>query len=128
MSQQPASGREIGTTVRRLVIAFVGLLAIAVPAASASGVTRVWIANDQPLVVRGAGFHVASQVSVSVSKLKRTYRSTVMSGSAGGFTAHFKVNLPTRCGTTVVTATDASGHRAVSRIVANDCNRGGGKI
>jgi len=128
MSQKPASGRELGRPARRLFVALAVALAIAAPAASASGLARVWIANDQPLVVRGTGFHPASQVSVSVSKLKRTYRSTVMSGSAGGFAVHFKVNLPTRCGTTVVTATDAAGHRAVSRIVANDCNRGGGKI
>jgi hypothetical protein len=128
MSQKPASDRAIGRTVRRLVVALVVVLALAVPAASANGVARVWIANDQPLVVRGTGFHAASQISVSVSKLKRTYRSKVMSGSAGGFAAHFKVNLPTRCGTTVVTATDAAGRRMMSRIVANDCNRGGGKI
>jgi hypothetical protein len=128
MSQKPASGRDLGRTPRRLAVALVVVLAIAVPTASASGIAKVWIANDQPLVVRGTGFHATSQVSVAVSKLKRTYRSTVMSGSAGGFAVHFKVNLPTRCGTTVVTATDAAGRRVTSRIVANDCSRGGGKI
>jgi hypothetical protein len=122
MSREPAVARRAGVTTRRGLAALVVALAVLTPAASASGLANVWIADDQPLVVRGTGFHSASQVSVAVSKLKRTYRSVAMSGRAGGFTAHFKANLPTRCGTTVVTATDAVGRRVVSRIVANDCS------
>jgi hypothetical protein len=91
------------------------------PAASATGLAHVWIASDQPLVVRGTGFHSTARISVVVAKVKHTYRSATMSGRAGGFTMRFKTNLPTACGNTVVTATDAAGRKAVSRIVANDC-------
>jgi hypothetical protein len=126
MSKQPAFAQRIGVTAKRGLVALVVALAVLVPVASASGLANVWIADNQPLMVRGTGFHATSQVTVTVSKLKHMYRATAMSGSAGGFTARFKTNLPTRCGTTVVTATDAVGRKVVSRIVANDC--GGGKL
>jgi hypothetical protein len=61
-----------------------------------------------------------------VAKAKRTYRMTTLTSTTGAFTARFHSDLPTRCGTVVVTATDANGQRAISRIVANDC--GGIKI
>jgi hypothetical protein len=108
--------------IRRLALAVVGaMLAVAAPAASAGALARVWIADEQPLVVRGSGFHHAEQVTVVVTKVKQTFRATAVSSSTGGFTARFQIDLPTRCGTTVVSATDAHGRRATSRTVANDC-------
>ena len=109
-------------TARRALVVLAAALVVAAPAASAGGLARVWIADEQPLVVRGSGFHAATQVTVTVAKLKRTYRSATMTGSAGGFTARFGgAKLPTSCGTTFVTATDSLGRKAVSKIVANDC-------
>ncbi|MDX6475674.1 MAG: hypothetical protein QOH95_1185 [Gaiellaceae bacterium] len=108
-------------TARRALAAVAVTLAVASPAASAGGLAHVWVADDQPLVVRGNGFHADAKVTVVVTKAKQVMRSTTLSGTAGGFTAHFKGELTTRCGNTVVTATDASGLRAVSRTVANDC-------
>jgi hypothetical protein len=109
-------------TLRRALIVVGLALVVAGPASSANSIARVWIADEQPLVVRGAGFHTGTQVTVTVSKLKHTYRAGATTGSAGGFTARFGgASLSTRCGTTVVTATDATGQKAVSRIVANDC-------
>jgi hypothetical protein len=108
--------------VKRILVMVVLALAAAGPASSAGSVARVWIADEQPLVVRGAGFHAGMHVKVEVSKLKHTWRAGSTTGSLGGFTARFGgASLPTRCGTTVVTATDAAGQKAVSRIVANDC-------
>ena len=110
-------------TLRHALIVVGLALVIAGPASStSSSVARVWIADEQPLVVRGAGFHAGTHVTVTVSKLKRTYRAGTITGSAGGFTARFGgASLPARCGTTVVTATDGTGQKAMSRIVANDC-------
>ena len=107
--------------MRRALIVLGVAVALAVPSASANGLAKVWLSGNQPLVVRGAGFHAQSRVTVVVSKLKHTFRSSTMSTASGGFTARFDASLPRRCGTTVLTATDASGQRALSRIVANDC-------
>jgi len=108
-------------TTPRILVALGAALALAVPAASANGGARVWIAGDQPLVVRGSGFHAGMRVTVVVSKLKQSMRMSMPSSASGGFTARFGSNLPARCGTTVVTATASDGQRAISRIVANDC-------
>jgi len=108
-------------TTPRIVAALGAALTLAVPAASANGGARVWIASEQPLVVRGSGFHAGARVSVVVMKLKKTYRMSMTSSTAGAFTARFGSDLPARCGTTVVTATASGGQRAISRIVANDC-------
>ena len=118
---EPRVNRYKGSTMKRVVLALGMALAAAVPSASATGLARVWVADNQPLVVRGAGFHATSRVTVVVSKLKQTFRSSAMSTATGGFTARFDANLPRRCGTTVVTAVDASAQRALMRIVANDC-------
>ena len=112
-------------TARRALVVLAAALVVAAPAASAGGLARVWIADEQPLVVRGSGFHHAEQVAVVVTKVKLTFRTTAFTNTSGGFTARFHADLPTRCGTTVVTATDSGGRRATSRTVANDC---GGKL
>ena len=107
---------------RLVLAAAAAMVVIAVaPAATAGGPARVWIADDQPLVVRGTGFHDAAKVTVLVTKLKQTFRMSTVSGTTGSFTARSRSGLPTHCGTTIVTATDENGRRAISRIVANDC-------
>lgn len=108
-------------TTPRILAALAAALALAVPAASANGGARVWISSNQPLVVRGSGFHAGTQVTIVVSKLKQSFRMSMPSSTSGGFTARFGSTLPSRCGTTVVTATASDGQRAISRIVANDC-------
>jgi hypothetical protein len=108
-------------TKKLCLVVAAALLVTAAPAASAGGLARVWIADEQPLVVRGSGFHDGAKVTVLVAKLKQTYRTATVSSTTGAFTARFRSALPTRCGTTIVTATDENGRRAVSRIVANDC-------
>jgi uncharacterized membrane protein YeiH len=108
-------------SVKPFLAAAAAVLVAAAPAAPAGGLARVWIADEQPLVVRGSGFHDAANVTVLVAKLKQSYRMTTISSTTGAFTARFHSALSTRCGTTVVTATDENGRRAISRIVANDC-------
>jgi len=101
-------------------------LAFASPvAASADGGARVWIADRQPLVVRGSGFHPAAQITVVVTKAKRTFRTATVAGASGAFTARFHADLPMRCDATLVTATDTDRQRAVSAIPANPSFCGG---
>jgi hypothetical protein len=97
------------------------LLVVASPASAVPGMAKVWIVDESPLVVRGSGFHSDSQVSVVVSKTKHIYKKTSTSTAAGSFTARFTPDLSRACGTTIISARDASGVLAISKTVMNDC-------
>lgn len=109
------------SAIRKTLVLLGALLVVASPAAAVPGMAKVWIANEFPLVVRGSGFHSDSQVSVVVSKTKHIYKKTATSTAAGNFTARFTSNLSRACGTTFISARDANGVLAISKIVMNDC-------
>src|SRR5207248_7983555 len=116
MSQHLSSAMTIG----RALAVFGAALAVASPAALAGGRAKVWISDEQPLVVRGSGFHPAAEVTVVVAKVKHIYKTSVVTNTIGGFTARFHSNLP-KCGSGLVTASDADGRHASAFTVANDC-------
>jgi len=97
------------------------MLVVASPAGSVPGMAKVWIADESPLVVRGSGFHSDSTVSVVVSKTRHIYKKSATSTASGTFTARFTSSLSRQCGTTFISARDASGVLAISKIVMNDC-------
>lgn len=107
---------------RRLVILAVAALG-AWPslAASAGGSARVWLEDTTPAVVRGAGFHPRQMVVVTVSTGTDRLRGRATTNATGTFVARFRSSVDAGCRSTFVAAVDASGRRAVLKIVPSGC-------
>jgi len=104
----------------RLVFVLLALL-LAGPAAAHVAQTKVWIASEQPLKIRGSGFAAADRVTVTVHRGQSVFRKTVTATSTGAFRAVWVRGLPTVCASTKVLAVGKSGRRATYVIVVNDC-------
>jgi len=106
---------------RKLVL--LGAMALfALPAlAAAASAPRVWLEDAAPAVVRGAGFHPREVVVVTVSAGTSHLRGHATSTANGAFVVRFRSSVDTGCRSTFVTAVDASGRRAVLKIVPSGC-------
>ena len=99
------------------------LLALATSASAGTTKATLRVVDQSPLTVRGARFHVEQSVRLVVSQDGHTLvRRTVRSGSLGGFTTRFTSATVQRCGGDVaITARDASGRLAATKLPVPDC-------
>lgn len=108
-------------TRRLAILAVAALAAWPALAASAGGSARVWLQDTTPAVVRGTGFHARQVVVVTVSAGTDRLRGRATTTATGSFVARFRSSVDAGCRSTFVAAVDASGRRAVLKIVPSGC-------
>lgn len=99
----------------------IAVLLLVAPAAAQTVQTRVWVAQEQPLRVRGNGFAAADRVTVTVRRGNAVFRKMVVATRTGTFRAAWLRGLPIVCANTTVVAVGSSGRRATARTVVDDC-------
>src|SRR4051812_8718905 len=107
--------------IMRLLILIVTALLSVQTAAATQQRTRIFIADESPLVVRGTGFKALERVTVTVTHGKAVFRRAATASSTGVVVARWKVSMPTTCASTFVLAVGSQGSRATYKTVANDC-------
>ena len=108
-------------------LVILALIALLVPAGATGRTTRarVWVSDQSPLAVRGAGFKAREHVIVTVSA-DRDFVRKVTATAAGSFVARWagSVTVISGCPNIFVTATGDRGSRSVWHSVAIDCANG----
>lgn len=115
------------SAVKRLLVAFVALAAVAVAAALAGNVgagstpATIRIVSRAPLAVSGAHFRANERVRVT-AVASRTLTRTVLANRVGTFTAQFTTQFPVdRCSGLIVRAAGSRGTLAVAKLPQPMC-------
>lgn len=106
--------------IRVLILVVAALLSVQ-SAAAMQQRTRIYIADESPLVVRGTGFKAAERVRVTVTHGKTIFTRVTYARATGVVVARWTASMPTTCASTFVLAVGSEGSRASYRNVANDC-------